>query len=86
MEGSLTNTMKGGTKEFNWDNVRNMSYKDRECFLGYTTKIGYLDKGGKWKKRDWWTKVDVPSNNARTRKWNWRRKSCDRRSCGTRSA
>jgi Multiple myeloma tumor-associated len=50
--------MKGGTKEYNWDAVRQMSYKDRECFLGYTTKIGYLDKGGKWKKSDWWTQVD----------------------------
>ena len=50
--------VKGGTKDFDWNNVRQMSYKDRECFLGYTTKIGYLDKGGKWKLRDWWKHVD----------------------------
>jgi hypothetical protein len=38
--------MKGGTPDFDWNGVRNMSYKDRECYLGYTSKIGYLDKGG----------------------------------------
>jgi len=25
-------------------------------YLGYTTKLGYLDKGGKWRKKNWWTK------------------------------
>ena len=51
-------TMKGGTADFNWEDVRYMNYKDRECYLGYTVKIGFLDKGGKWKKKDWWTKGD----------------------------
>jgi Multiple myeloma tumor-associated len=49
---------KGGNQQFNWNTVKDMSYKDRECFLGYTTKIGVLDKGGKWNKRDWWTTLD----------------------------
>lgn len=49
---------KGGNTQFNWNSVKDMSYKDRECFLGYTTKIGVLDKGGKWKKRDWWGTLD----------------------------
>jgi hypothetical protein len=49
-------TMKGGTADFNWEDVRYMNYKDRECYLGYTVKIGFLDKGGKWKKKDWWTR------------------------------
>lgn len=31
-----------------------MSYRDRECYLGASDKLGYLDKGGKWRKRDWW--------------------------------
>ena len=48
-------SMKGGTADFNWEDVRYMNYKDRECYLGYTVKIGFLDKGGKWKKKDWWT-------------------------------
>jgi hypothetical protein len=33
-----------------------MSYKDRECYLGASERLGYLDKGGKWSKRDWWVK------------------------------
>ena len=32
-----------------------MSYKDREQYLGFSQKLGYLDKGGKWRKKDWWT-------------------------------
>lgn len=55
---------KGGNQQYNWNLVKDLSYKDRECFLGYTTKIGVLDKGGKWKKRDWWTTLsgeDGPS-------------------------
>lgn len=35
-----------------------MTYKDRECYLGASQKLGYLDKGGKWRKRDWWTERD----------------------------
>jgi len=31
-----------------------MSYRDRECYLGYTTRLGFLDKGGKWRKKNWW--------------------------------
>ena len=33
-----------------------MAYRDREMYLGYTTKLGFLDKGGKWRKRNWWIK------------------------------
>lgn len=47
-------TMKGGTKDFNWQGVKNMSYRDRESYLGYTVKIGNLDKGARWNKGDWW--------------------------------
>ena len=35
-----------------------MSYKDRECYLGASEMLGYLDKGGKWRKRDWWVGAD----------------------------
>lgn len=52
---------RGGWDQFKWDDVRLMSYKDRECYLGASERLGYLDKGGKWRKRDWWvgTKDDV---------------------------
>jgi hypothetical protein len=45
---------RGGKDQFKWDEVRRMSYRDRECYLGYTTKLGFLDKGGKWRKKNWW--------------------------------
>jgi hypothetical protein len=27
-------------------------------YLGNSVTIGVLDKGGKWRKRDWYTKTD----------------------------
>jgi hypothetical protein len=47
---------RGGRGLFSWEDVRAMSYRDRECYLGSTLSLGYLDKGGRWRKRDWWTK------------------------------
>jgi hypothetical protein len=39
-----------------------MTYRDRECYLGASLKLGYLDKGGKWRKRDWWAGPDGPTD------------------------
>ena len=47
---------RGGKDQFKWEDVRRMSYRDRECYLGYTTKLGFLDKGGKWRAKNWWIK------------------------------
>ena len=47
---------RGGRGLFSWEEVRTMSYKDRECYLGSTLALGFLDKGGRWRKKDWWTK------------------------------
>ena len=35
-----------------------MPYRDREMYLGNSAVIGVLDKGGKWRKRDWYLKTD----------------------------
>ena len=53
MEGSRGGA-RGGQDQFKWDDVQNMQYKDREQYLGFSTQLGYLDKGGKWRKKDWW--------------------------------
>ena len=50
---------RGGWDQFKWDDVRLMSYKDREQYLGFSEKLGYLDKGGKWRKKDWWGDDDA---------------------------
>lgn len=43
---------------FEWQSVREMPYRDREMYLGNSAVIGVLDKGGKWRKRDWYLKTD----------------------------
>ena len=48
---------RGGHDQFQWDNVKLMSYKDRECYLGASQTLGFLDKGGKWRKRDWYAQA-----------------------------
>lgn len=50
---------RGGKDQFKWENVRTLAYKDRECYLGSTVAIGFLDKGGKWRKKDWWINLKV---------------------------
>jgi hypothetical protein len=45
---------RGGRDLFNWNDVRLLNNKDRESYLGVTQSIGFLDKGGKWRKKDWW--------------------------------
>jgi hypothetical protein len=45
---------RGGRSYFKWDDVRLMDNKNREAYLGVSQCIGFLDKGGKWRKRDWW--------------------------------
>jgi hypothetical protein len=50
---------RGGRDQFKWDSVRLMSGKERECYLGASQSIGFLDKGGKWRKRDWWQKSEI---------------------------
>jgi hypothetical protein len=34
-----------------------MPYRDREMYLGNSTVIGVLDRGGKWRKKDWYLKT-----------------------------
>ena len=46
---------RGGKNLFNWDDVRLLSNKERQSYLGYTQALGLMDRGGKWYKRDWWT-------------------------------
>ena len=49
---------RGGWSLFEWQSVRDMPYRDREMYLGNSAVIGVLDKGGKWRKRDWYLRPD----------------------------
>ena len=55
--------VRGGHDQFKWEDVKLMSYKDRECYLGASTKVGFLDKGGKWRKRDWYQQNSKEEKN-----------------------
>ena len=44
-----------------------MDYKDRECYLGASATLGFLDKGGRWRKKDWWTKDNQEGNDRKNR-------------------
>ena len=59
---------RGGWDQFKWDDVRLMSYKDREQYLGFSEKLGYLDKGGKWRKKDWWGTDDKDGADTEARR------------------
>jgi hypothetical protein len=54
---------RGGRDQFKWEDIRTLPYKERECYLGSTATIGYLDKGGKWRKKDWWIRGLDNSNS-----------------------
>jgi len=59
MYNPIRDGCRGGRDLFKWDDVRLMPYKERECYLGASTKLGFLDRGGKWRKKDWWLKLDA---------------------------
>ena len=54
---------RGGRDLFKWNDVRLMPAKDRECYLGSSVKLGYLDRGGRWRKKDWWQKYDPKADS-----------------------
>ncbi len=44
-----------------------MSYKDRECYLGASSKVGFLDKGGKWRRKDWYAQSKDTTEQKKSR-------------------
>ena len=53
---------RGGKNLFNWDDVRLLSNRDRQSYLGSTQALGLMDRGGKWYRKDWWTHYNNPVN------------------------
>ena len=53
---------RGGKDQFTWDSVKDMPYNEREMYLGVSSKIGVLDKGSKYRKKDFYNfhnKLDI---------------------------
>lgn len=57
-EGVIKGGTRGGRDQFQWESLRSMGLKERESYLGISSKIGYLDKGGKWRKGDWYKRPE----------------------------
>ena len=56
--------VRGGREQFRWDALKSQSYKDREQYLGYTTKLGVIGKFGQYQRNDWWRTSSESSNVA----------------------
>ena len=61
-ESNIRGGNRGGKNLFNWNDVRLLSSRDRQSYLGSTQALGLMDRGGKWYKRDWWLHYDTPVN------------------------
>ena len=61
-ESNIRGGNRGGKNLFNWNDVRLLSSRDRQSYLGSTQALGLMDRGGKWYKRDWWTHYNTPTN------------------------
>eukprot|EP00811_Abedinium_folium_P000724 NODE_10663_length_1337_cov_4.063636.p1 GENE.NODE_10663_length_1337_cov_4.063636~~NODE_10663_length_1337_cov_4.063636.p1 ORF type:complete len:311 (-),score=122.45 NODE_10663_length_1337_cov_4.063636:285-1217(-) len=44
---------RGGREQFKWDSIKEQEFKDRECYLGQSTKIGQMGKFGRYYMHDW---------------------------------
>ena len=61
-ETNIRGGNRGGKNLFNWNDVRLLSSRDRQSYLGSTQALGLMDRAGKWYKRDWWTNYNTPIN------------------------
>ena len=45
---------RGGQEQFKWNSLRDEEFKDRECYLGQSTKVVMMGKFGHYYKHDWY--------------------------------
>jgi hypothetical protein len=46
--------VRGGLEQFRWESLRNQSHRDRQQYLGFSTKLGQAGRFGKYSTNDWW--------------------------------
>jgi hypothetical protein len=46
--------VRGGRDMFNWETVKNMPNRERQQYLGASTKIGVGGRFGRFDRNDWW--------------------------------
>mmetsp|Transcript_36966 Transcript_36966/g.110406 ORF Transcript_36966/g.110406 Transcript_36966/m.110406 type:complete len:357 (+) Transcript_36966:93-1163(+) len=47
---------RGGSEHFKWNSIKEQEFKDRECYLGASTKVGMMTKFARYYVHDWYTK------------------------------
>jgi len=45
---------RGGQEQFRWNSVKDQDFKDREQYLGQSTKVGMMGKFGRYYLHDWY--------------------------------
>jgi len=47
---------RGGSENFKWDQLKTQEFKDREQYLGASTKVGMMAKFGRYYVHDWYAR------------------------------
>lgn len=47
---------RGGREQFTWNSIKEQDFKDREQYLGASTKVGMMGKLGKYYVHDWYAR------------------------------
>mmetsp|Transcript_19441 Transcript_19441/g.45243 ORF Transcript_19441/g.45243 Transcript_19441/m.45243 type:complete len:341 (+) Transcript_19441:73-1095(+) len=47
---------RGGKEQFTWSSIKDQEFKDREQYLGASTKVGLMGKFGRYYVHDWYAK------------------------------
>mmetsp|Transcript_92748 Transcript_92748/g.239536 ORF Transcript_92748/g.239536 Transcript_92748/m.239536 type:complete len:316 (-) Transcript_92748:245-1192(-) len=48
---------RGGREQFTWNSIKDQEFKDREQYLGQSTKVGMMGKFGKYHLHDWYART-----------------------------
>lgn len=54
---------RGGSEHFKWDHLKEQDFKDREQYLGVSTKVGLMGKFAKYYVHDWYAKKRDTAEN-----------------------
>lgn len=47
---------RGGREQFKWNQIQEQDFKDREQYLGQSTKVGLMGKFGRYYVHDWYSR------------------------------
>jgi len=47
---------RGGREQFKWNQIKDQDFKDREQYLGSSTKVGLMGKFGRYHVHDWYAR------------------------------